>query len=68
MKTFNELINQFVSENEGASPSVIVKLQLNLDAVRKIEQMAEQDIKALLETEINNNVDTFIEMLGYDNW
>lgn len=48
--------------------SVIVKLQLSLDSVRKIEQVAEADIKSLLEDEINNNPEAFIEMMGFDNY
>ena len=60
---FDKIINE-----QDASPSIIVKLQLNLDAVRTIEKNAEQDIKSLLENEINNNTESFIEMMGYDNW
>lgn len=46
-----------------------IKIELELDAkaVRKIEKLAEQDIKTLLEDEINN-VDAFIDTMGYDNW
>lgn len=60
---FDKIVNE-----QDVSPSIIVKLQLNLDAVRTIEKYAEQDIKSLLENEINNNTESFIEMMGYDNW
>jgi hypothetical protein len=46
-----------------------IKIELELDAIAvgKIEAAAEQDIKSLLEQEINK-VDVFLEMMGYDNW
>ena len=44
-----------------------VVLELDAKAVKKIEQLAEADIKSLLEDEINN-VDAFIDVMGYDNW
>jgi hypothetical protein len=47
---------------------VTVPLSLNISAVMKIEEAAEGKIKELLETEINQNTDAFIEMMGYDNW
>lgn len=45
-----------------------VTLELDAIAVGKIEAAAEGDIQSLLEDEINNNPDAFIEMMGYDNW
>ena len=45
-----------------------VTLELDAIAVGKIEAAAEGDIQSLLEDEINNNPDVFIEMMGYDNW
>ena len=47
-----------------------IKIELELDAkvVRKIERLTEDDMKSLLEDEINNNPDAFIEMMGYDNY
>ena len=44
-----------------------VVLELDAKAVKKIEKLAEADIKSLLEDEINN-VDAFIDVMGYDNW
>ena len=44
-----------------------VVLELDAKAVKKIEELAEADIKSLLEDEINN-VDAFIDVMGYDNW
>jgi hypothetical protein len=67
MSNFNKIYKSLLKEDE-APTSIIVKLQLNLDAVRRIEKGAEQDLKSLLETEINQNTDAFIEMLGYENW
>lgn len=66
MKNFNKVYNEIVKEDTDFG-SVLVKLELNLDAVRKIESRAGADIKALLENEINNNPEAFIEMLGYGN-
>jgi 5-bromo-4-chloroindolyl phosphate hydrolysis protein len=45
-----------------------IKIVLELDAaaVLKIEKLVEQDIKTLLEDEVNN-VDAFIDVMGYDN-
>lgn len=47
---------------------VPVTLELNERAIKKIERLAEQPIKELLENEINNSTDAFIEMMGYDNY
>ena len=58
---------KIVKENEDSSV-VQITLALNADIVRRIEKGAEQDIKSLLETEINQNPDSFIEMMGYENW
>lgn len=46
-----------------------IKVMLELDAIAvgKIEAAAEGDIQSLLEDEINNNPDAFIELMGYDN-
>lgn len=67
MNKFNDAIKQVLGEDMSMG-SVIVKLQLSLDSVRKIERIAEADIKSLLEDEINNNPDAFIEMMGLDNY
>jgi hypothetical protein len=47
-----------------------IKIELELDAIAvgKIEAAAEEEFKTLLEKEINENPDSFIEMMGYDNW
>ena len=45
-----------------------VTLELNEEAVKMIEALAECDIKLLLETEINKNAEEFIELMGYDNY
>ena len=47
-----------------------IKIVLELDAksVKKIEKAADDNIKNLIESEINNDPDCFIESLGYDNW
>jgi hypothetical protein len=47
---------------------VPVTLELNEAAIKKIESLAERNIKELLENEINNSTDAFIEMMGYDNY
>jgi hypothetical protein len=57
-----------ILEQNSAPTMVRVTLELSLDAVRQIEQLAESDIKPLLEKEINHNTEAFIEMMGYDNW
>ena len=67
MEKFNTVYNKIVKENEDSSV-VQITLALNADIVRRIEKGAEQDIKSLLETEINQNPDSFIEMMGYENW
>ena len=66
MNKFNDGIKEVLGEDMSMG-SIIVKLQLSIASVRKIEQAAEGDIKSLLEDEINNNPDAFIEMMGYDN-
>lgn len=60
---FDEILEQNLAPSR-----VRVMLELNLDAVRHIEKLAEEDIKPLLEREINENTEAFIEMMGYDNW
>ena len=67
MNKFNDAIKEVLGEDMSMG-SIIVKLQLSIASVRKIEQAAEADIKSLLEDEINNNPDVFIEMMGLDNW
>lgn len=67
MGKFENTVKSLLGENMD-SGSIIVKLQLSIDSVRKIERTAEADIKSLLEDEINNNPEAFIEMMGYDNW
>jgi len=67
MNKFNDVIKEVLGE-DMSNGSIIVKLQLSLDSVRKIERVAEADIKSLLEDEINNNPDAFIEMMGFDNY
>jgi hypothetical protein len=47
---------------------ISVTLELSERAIKKIERLAEQNIKELLENEINNSTDAFIEMMGYDNY
>lgn len=66
MKEFENAVKSLLGEDMSMG-SVVVKLQLSLDSVRKIERIAEADIKSLLEDEINNNPDAFIEMMGLDN-
>jgi hypothetical protein len=47
-----------------------IKIELELDAaaVKKIEKLNGVGLKQMLECEINENVDTFIEIMGYDNY
>jgi hypothetical protein len=45
-----------------------VTLELNQEMVEKIEELADCSIKDLLELEINESGDAFIEMMGYDNY
>ena len=47
---------------------ITITLELDAIAVGKIEAAAEEGFKTLLEKEINENPDVFIEMLGLDNW
>ena len=55
-------------QQNAMTKKVPVTLELSVAAVEKIERLAEQNIKELLENEINNSTDTFIEMMGYDNY
>lgn len=66
MKEFENTIESILGE-AMIPKKVKVVLELNAAAVKKIERLAEQDIKSLLEDEINN-VDAFIDTMGYDNW
>lgn len=45
-----------------------IVLELNEKAVKKIEKLTEMNLKELLESEINRDVDAFIESLGYDDF
>ena len=45
-----------------------IVLELNEKVVKKIENLTYTDFKELLEEEINNNAEAFIEQLGYDNY
>lgn len=45
-----------------------IELELSAAAVKKIEDLNGVSLKPLLESEINENVDVFIEMMGYDNY
>lgn len=66
MNKFNDLIEKL--QNEELTPKKVrVELELDAAAVQKIENLAEQDIKSLLEAEINN-VEAFIDIMGYNNW
>ncbi len=47
---------------------VKITLELNAEAVQKIEDLTDCNIKLLLETEINKTTDAFIERMGYDNY
>jgi len=46
---------------------VKVTLELNSKIVNKIEKLTQEKFTDLLEREINENGEVFIEMLGYDN-
>ena len=45
-----------------------IELELSAAAVEKIERLNGVSLKKMLECEINENVDTFIELMGYDNY
>jgi hypothetical protein len=45
---------------------VKVELELNEDIVKRIEELTGGDFKELIEGEINESGDVFIEMMGYD--
>lgn len=46
-----------------------IELELNEKAVKKIEKHLEDDtIKSALEREINTDPESFIEMMGWDNY
>ena len=47
---------------------ITITLELEAYAIEAIESAADGNIKSLLEKEINENTDSFIEMMGYDNW
>ena len=47
---------------------VQITLELNEEIVKKIEKLAEENLKDLLEKEINDAGDVFIELMGYDNF
>ena len=46
---------------------VQITLELNEKIVKKIERLTEEKLKDLLEKEINESGEVFIEMMGYDN-
>ena len=46
---------------------VQITLELNEKIVKKIEKLTEEKLKDLLEKEINESGEVFIEMMGYDN-
>jgi hypothetical protein len=47
---------------------VTITLELDAKMVKRIERLAEESLKGLLEREINQSGEAFIEMLGYDNY
>jgi len=47
---------------------VQITLELNEKAVKMIERLAEEKLKDLLEKEINESPEAFVEMMGYDNF
>lgn len=47
---------------------VQITLELNERSIKMIEKMSEEKIKELLEKEINENPESFIETMGYDNF
>ena len=47
---------------------VQITLELKEKIVKKIEKLTEEKLKDLLEKEINESGEAFIEMLGYDNF
>jgi len=69
---YNKLSKQLLEAYSelGQYPPSTVKVELILSAkiVRKIEELSETNIKSLLEKEINENGEAFIEMMGYDNF
>ena len=47
---------------------VQITLELNEKIVKKIEKLTGENFKELLEKEINESPEAFIEMMGYDNF
>lgn len=47
---------------------VQITLELNEKSVKMIERLAEEKLKDLLEKEINETPEVFIEKMGYDNF
>lgn len=46
-----------------------IELELNEKIVKKIEKLLDgEKLKDILEREMNENGETFIEMMGYDNF
>ena len=48
--------------------TIKITLELNAEAVKKIEDITDCKIKLLLETEINNSPDAFVERMCYNNY
>lgn len=48
--------------------TIKIELELNEKAVKMIERLAEEKLKNLLEKEINESPEAFIELMGYDNF
>lgn len=65
---FDDIISKLVAEDSPLNDKVQITLNLNPNAVKHIEQLAEEKIQVLLEREINENTEAFVEMMGYDNW
>jgi hypothetical protein len=49
--------------------TIKITLELPASSIQKIEQAADCSIKCLLQTEMSEqNVDAFVERMGWDNW
>jgi hypothetical protein len=66
---FDKIINEIMSTPTDTNPNkVTITLELDAKMVKRIERLAEESLKGLLEREINQSGEAFIEMLGYDNY
>jgi len=63
------VIGAFYNQMSFETETLKVSLELDVSVIAKLEEATGTNLKSLLEAELSvQNVDVFIEKMGYDNW